>query len=137
MGVQFASSVRAGADSPPYVPAQVPCLPHAIYALPLVYSYWIDGVNPAFQCRRHRRVDGNLRINLCGYAQIRPNAFGDGGLGDVNGLCSADPLPRFLCALVNPRIATRLASRTRSPSLPSSPRLMNEAIKAALGKTSC
>ena len=58
------------------------------------YSSWIDVQNPASHCRR-RRFDGNPRINLCDYAQIRPNAFvvvvvvGGGGGGDATGAAAA------------------------------------------------
>ena len=69
---------------------------HALYAMGLpsrCYPSYIGGANPAFRCRRS---GGNLRINLCGSAQIRRNAFsGDGPAPrvvrqarDVNGLCA-------------------------------------------------
>ena len=77
---------------------------HALYAMVLpsrCYPSYIDGANPAFRCRRS---GGNLRINLCGSAQIRRNAFsGDGrATGGASGsrckwsLCSAGSLPPSL-----------------------------------------
>lgn len=115
-----------------------------IYVWPPPLVYILDRcLNPASHCRR-RRFDGNPRINLCDYAQIRPSAFGGAWrlrhgrrvrlLGDVNGLGAV--LALSLCALVNPRIATRLThSLIHSRSLPPS---AYEAIKAARarGKTS-
>ena len=77
---------------------------HALCAMVLpsrCYPSYIDGANPAF---RRRRSGGNLGINLCGYAQIRRNAFsGDGrATGGASGsrckwsLCSAGSLPPSL-----------------------------------------
>ena len=93
MGIQFARFDTGRR----FAPIHSSPLDAILYSCPPSrrYSSWIDVVNPAFHF--HRRFDGNLRINLRGYAQIRPNAFGAGGraapqaarrLGDVNGLCA-------------------------------------------------
>ena len=113
-----------------------------IYVWPPPLVYILDRcLNPASHCRR--RFDGNPRINLCDYAQIRPSAFGGAWrlrhgrrvrlLGDVNGFGAV--LAPSLCALVNPRIATRL-THSFTPAPYRVPPSAWEAIKAARGKTS-